>query len=76
MDSLSWHRIAERRDAVISRRKKVMAASIDRAKQLQDSLTWQQFCRDADEVVERSAIMIMSHTALYIYTHVYLFSAG
>ena len=45
------HRIAERRDAAINKRQKVKATSAERTKQLQDSLVWHQFCRDADEVI-------------------------
>ena len=44
------NRIAERRDAVVNRRQKAKAVSSERAKKLQDSFTWQQFCNDADEV--------------------------
>lgn len=43
-------KIAERRDAVVNRRQKAKAVSSERAKKLQDSFTWQQFCNDADEV--------------------------
>ena len=43
-------RIAERRDAVITRRQKVKVVSSERGKKLQASLAWQQFRRNADEV--------------------------
>ena len=44
------YRIAKRRDAVVEKRQKVKALSAERAKQLADSMAWQEFCRDADEV--------------------------
>ena len=44
------NRIAERRDAVVNRQQKAKTVSLERAKKLQDSFTWQQFCNDADEV--------------------------
>ena len=44
------YRIANRRDAVVSRRQKVKALSADRAAKLLASLAWQQFNRNADEV--------------------------
>ena len=43
-------RIAERRDAVVGRRQKLKTASAARAKKLHDSLAWQNFRRDANEV--------------------------
>ena len=46
----SEFRIAERRDAVIARRQKLKTVSAARAKKLQDSLAWQNFKRDANEV--------------------------
>ena len=47
---LCCHRIAKRRDAVVEKRQKVKALSAERAKQLSDSMAWQEFCREADEV--------------------------
>lgn len=46
----SMFRIAECREAVLSRRRKVKKLSAERASMLQASLEWQRFCRDADEV--------------------------
>ena len=43
-------RIAERRDAVVSRRQRVKVLSSERAAKLQASQEWQRFHRDADEV--------------------------
>ena len=43
-------RIAARRDAIISRRQRVKQMSADRKTKLLDSLVWQKFSRDADEV--------------------------
>ena len=43
-------RIATKRDAVVSRRQKVKQISSARKARLMDSVAWQQFCRDADEV--------------------------
>ena len=43
-------RIAARRDAIISRRQRVKQLSADRKVKLMDSLVWQRFSRDADEV--------------------------
>ena len=43
-------RIAERREAVQSRRQKVKQLSAERKAKLLDSLAWQKFCRDVDEV--------------------------
>ncbi|XP_065894234.1 spectrin beta chain, non-erythrocytic 1-like isoform X3 [Dysidea avara] len=42
--------IASSRDAVVSRRQKVKQMSAERKAQIQASVAWQQFCRDADEV--------------------------
>ena len=43
-------RIAERREAVNSRRQRVKQLSAERKAKLLDSLAWQKFCRDVDEV--------------------------
>jgi spectrin beta len=43
-------KIAARRDAIISRRQRVKQMSADRKSKLLDSLVWQKFSRDADEV--------------------------
>ena len=46
----SYYRIAKCRDAVVEKRQKVKTLSAERTKQLSDSMAWQEFCRDADEV--------------------------
>ena len=43
-------RVAERRDAVNSRRQRVKQLSAERRAKLLDSLAWQKFSRDVDEV--------------------------
>ena len=48
--SVAYSRIASSRDAVVSRRQKVKQMSAERKAQIQASVAWQQFCRDADEV--------------------------
>ena len=55
--------IASSRDAVVLRRRKVKQLSAERKAQIQASLAWQQFCRDADEVQNKCVATIFKpHT--------------
>ena len=68
MDLYQYFRIAERRDAVIARRQKLKAVSAARAKKLQDSLAWQNFKRDGNEVMyAHIAAYPLNQYAAYIY---------
>ncbi len=42
--------ISQRREAVVQRRQRVKSLEHQRTNELQASLAWQQFSRDADEV--------------------------
>lgn len=43
--------VSQRRDAVVQRRQRVKSLEQQRTSELQASLAWQQFSRDADEVL-------------------------
>ena len=63
-------RIAERRDAVIARRQNLKTVSTARAKKLQDSLAWQNFRRDGNEVIHE--VCYLHYTCTRILVHVLL----
>ena len=56
--------VSDRRDAVVQRRQRVKTLEQQRASQLQASLAWQQFSRDADEVIPTR-----THTHTHTHTH-------
>ena len=62
---LCCHRIAKRRDAVVEKRQNVKALSAERAKQLSDSMAWQEFCREADEVWKKKNKTIDANAITY-----------
>lgn len=49
-DMSYFYSISQRRDTVVQRRQKVKSLEQQRTSELQASLAWQQFSRDADEV--------------------------
>jgi len=59
--------IGSSKDAVVLRRQKVKQLSAGRKAQIQASLAWQQFCRDADEVCNEYVVTnFKSHSYMYI----------
>ena len=51
---------------MITRRQKLKAVSSARAKKLQESLAWQNFRRDCNEVSDRLDFMSVDHRVKYI----------
>ena len=61
--------VSGRRDAVVQRRQRVKTLEQQRASQLQASLAWQQFSRDADEVTLHTHTHTPTHTHTHTHTH-------